>query len=128
MPEISVLLNNYNYGRFLGEAIASVLAQEYQDFELIIVDDGSTDNSEEIIDSFSDERIRKIRKANGGQLSAFNRGFAESRGKILCFLDSDDVYPPGYLPRRHFMRKIRVAAVCWVKLNISAAGRGWMKP
>lgn len=97
MPEISVLLNNYNYGRFLGEAIASVLAQEYQDFELIIVDDGSTDNSEEIIDSFSDERIRKIRKANGGQLSAFNRGFAESRGKILCFLDSDDVYPPGYL-------------------------------
>lgn len=97
MPKISVLLNNYNYGCFVGEAIRSVLDQDFRDFELIAVDDGSSDDSRDIIGSFEDDRIKTVFKANGGQLSAFNTGVLESRGEILCFLDSDDTYRPGYL-------------------------------
>ena len=106
MPEISVIMDNYNYGQYIGEAIRSVLSQDFSDFELIIVDDGSTDNSREIISSFPDSRIKKIFQENGGQLSAFNAGFQAATGKIVCFLDSDDLYQQGYLSSvaKHFSR------------------------
>lgn len=96
---ISILINNYNYGRFLKECINSVLNQTYQDFEIIIVDDGSTDNSHQILDCYStiDKRIKVIKKDNGGQLSAFNAGFLASKGEIIFFLDSDDIYYENYL-------------------------------
>ena len=97
MNKISVLINSFNYGKYLGEAIGSVLAQDYPDFELIVVDDGSTDESPEVIASFHDERMTAVMKSNGGQLSAFNAGFLASKGDILCFLDADDMYQPGYL-------------------------------
>lgn len=93
-PLISVLINNYNYAPFIKESVESVLAQTYQNFEIIIVDDGSTDNSAEIIESFRDTRITKIFKANGGQASAFNAGFEVSRGDLITFLDSDDWWKP----------------------------------
>ena len=92
-PLVSILINNYNYGRFLKDAIASALNQSYQPIEVIVVDDGSTDNSREIIVSFGD-RIKTILKENGGQASAFNQGFASSQGEIICFLDSDDLFKP----------------------------------
>lgn len=90
-PLVSILINNYNYGRFLSEAIDSALKQTYSNIEVIVVDDGSTDNSHEIIKSYG-ERIVPILKQNGGQASAFNEGFAASRGEIICFLDSDDIF------------------------------------
>ncbi len=90
---VSILINNYNYGRFLPEAIDSALMQTYSNVEVIVVDDGSTDNSQEIIKSYGD-RIIPILKQNGGQASAFNEGFAASRGEIICFLDSDDLFKP----------------------------------
>jgi glycosyltransferase involved in cell wall biosynthesis len=87
---ISVIINNYNYDRFLPEAIESALHQTYPHTEVIVVDDGSTDRSREIIDRYS-SRIRPVLKPNGGQASAFNAGFAVSHGDIVIFLDSDDV-------------------------------------
>ena len=90
-PLVSVLINNYNYGNFIAEAIDSALNQNYPSVEVIVVDDGSTDNSREIIASYSD-RIKPILKENGGQASAFNAGFAASKGEIICFLDSDDLF------------------------------------
>lgn len=90
---VSILINNYNYGCFLAEAIDSALAQTYENFEVIVVDDGSTDNSREIIESYGN-KIVPVLKENGGQASAFNTGFAASRGSIICFLDSDDVFLP----------------------------------
>ena len=81
----------------MGEAIRSVLSQDYPDFELIVVDDGSTDDSREVIGSFHDGRMKIVEKPNGGQLSAFNAGFSASEGEIICFLDADDMYQPGYL-------------------------------
>jgi glycosyltransferase involved in cell wall biosynthesis len=92
-PLVSILINNYNYGRFLTEAIDSGLNQTYDKVEVIVVDDGSTDNSHEIIASYGD-KIIPIIKSNGGQASAFNAGFAASHGEIICFLDSDDIFLP----------------------------------
>ncbi len=88
-PLVSILINNYNYGRFLREAIDSALNQTYRNTEVIVVDDGSTDNSREIIASYGD-RIIPVLKDNGGQASAFNAGFRVSKGDLICYLDSDD--------------------------------------
>jgi glycosyltransferase involved in cell wall biosynthesis len=92
-PLVSVLINNYNYARFLGAAIDSALGQDYPFVEVIVVDDGSTDDSCRVIASYG-RRVIPILTENGGQASAFNAGAAASRGEILCFLDSDDVFYP----------------------------------
>jgi glycosyltransferase involved in cell wall biosynthesis len=92
-PLVSILINNYNYARYLGTAIESALNQTYRPTEVIIVDDGSTDNSREVIASFG-SRVISVLKTNGGQASAFNAGFAASQGNIICFLDSDDWFLP----------------------------------
>lgn len=99
---VSVLINNYNYARFLHEAIESVLFQTYTDWELIVVDDGSTDGSQEVIERYASrypDRIRCIVKENGGQASCFNVGFAMAKGEIVAFLDSDDLWFPNKLER-----------------------------
>jgi glycosyltransferase involved in cell wall biosynthesis len=93
LPLVSIIINNYNYGHFLDEAIDSALTQSYPNIEVIVVDDGSTDNSREIIANYVN-RLFPIVKENGGQGSAFNAGFAASRGDIVIFLDSDDVLLP----------------------------------
>jgi glycosyltransferase involved in cell wall biosynthesis len=86
---VSIIINNYNYDRFLAEAINSALNQTYANTEVIVVDDGSTDRSREIIAGYGD-RILPILQANGKQAAAFNSGFAHSKGEIIIFLDSDD--------------------------------------
>jgi glycosyltransferase involved in cell wall biosynthesis len=92
-PLVSILINNYNYGRFLTAAIDSAIAQTYPHIEIVVVDDGSTDNSHDVITSYG-HKIIPIFKQNGGQASAFNTGFAASRGEIICFLDADDIFLP----------------------------------
>jgi glycosyltransferase involved in cell wall biosynthesis len=92
-PLVSILINNYNYDRFLAEAIDSALNQTYDAVEVIVVDDGSTDNSRSIINRYGD-RIVKVFKKNGGQASALNAGFAISIGDIVCILDADDIFLP----------------------------------
>ncbi|MFC1535543.1 glycosyltransferase family 2 protein [Candidatus Neomarinimicrobiota bacterium] len=94
-PLISVLVANYNYEDYVGEAVEAVLSQTYQNFELIICDDGSVDQSREIIRRYiSDPRIMLIEKENSGQASALNEAFAKSTGEIICLLDSDDSFLP----------------------------------
>ncbi|MEM1253010.1 MAG: glycosyltransferase family 2 protein [Cyanobacteria bacterium P01_H01_bin.21] len=93
LPLVSVLINNYNYGKFLKQAVDSCLNQTYENVEVIVVDDGSTDDSKEIIESFGDQVI-PILKKNGGQASALNAGFQASSGDIICLLDADDLYLP----------------------------------
>jgi hypothetical protein len=88
-PFLSVIINNYNYSAFLRQAIDSCLAQRYEQFEVIVVDDGSQDDSPQIIRSYGD-RIIPVLKSNGGQASAINAGFAASRGEIIVLLDADD--------------------------------------
>ncbi len=97
-PLVSVIIGNYNYGNFLAEAIDSVLRQTYRHFELIVIDDGSTDNSREVIESYEGQLIA-IFQPNGGQGAAFNTGIAKAQGEIICFLDSDDYYHPDKLSK-----------------------------
>ena len=92
-PIISIILNNYNYDRFLNKAITSALEQTYPHTEVIVVDDGSTDDSRKIITSYGN-RIVPVLKENGGMSSACNAGFAASRGEIVIFLDADDYLFP----------------------------------
>lgn len=90
---VSIIIDNYNYARYLRAAINSALDQTYTHTEVIVVDDGSTDESPEIIQSYGN-KIISVLKENGGQSSAFNAGFAASKGEVICFLDSDDTFLP----------------------------------
>lgn len=92
-PLASIIVNNYNYGRFLSEAIDSALAQTYSPLEVLVVDDGSTDESRGVIASYGD-RIVPLLKENGGQASTFNAGFQACKGAVVVFLDADDVLLP----------------------------------
>lgn len=86
---VSIVVDNYNYARFLPHAIDSALAQTWPDTEVIVVDDGSTDGSRAVIAAYG-ERVKPVLKENGGQASAFNAGFAASAGELVMFLDADD--------------------------------------
>jgi glycosyltransferase involved in cell wall biosynthesis len=97
-PLVSIIINNYNYARYVGAAVDSALAQGYPRLEVIVIDDGSQDGSRELISAYG-SRIKAVFKENGGQSSAFNLGFAQSHGDIVCFLDSDDVFMPEKVTR-----------------------------
>lgn len=101
VPYVSIILNNYNYESYLGEAVESVLKQTWQDYELILVDDGSTDNSRSIIERYAEkcDKIVPIYKKNGGQTSAFNAAFSAARGSIIALLDADDYWYPEKLEK-----------------------------
>jgi glycosyltransferase involved in cell wall biosynthesis len=94
VPEISVIIPSYNHAGFIGAAIDSVLSQTYSDLELIVVDDGSTDHTRQVLGQFADNRLRVLFQENQGAHAAINRGLRESTGKYLAILNSDDIYHP----------------------------------
>jgi glycosyltransferase involved in cell wall biosynthesis len=101
MKRLSVVIANYNYADYVGQAIDSALALRWDDVEVIVVDDGSTDGSRGIISAY-ESRVRSLFIENSGQRLAVNRGFAESTGDVVVFLDADDVLPvdlPQHLTR-----------------------------
>jgi glycosyltransferase involved in cell wall biosynthesis len=91
--KVSIIINNYNYAEYLVSCIESALAQTYSNTEVIVADDGSTDNSRAIIESYGSSLIPTF-KLNGGQASAFNAGYRKSSGDLVIFLDSDDILWP----------------------------------
>ena len=93
-PVVSVCVVNHDYARFLPAAIDSALGQGWGDVEVVVVDDGSTDGSRQVIAGYGD-RVIAVHKENGGQGSAFNAGFAACSGDLVAFLDADDVLEPG---------------------------------
>jgi glycosyltransferase involved in cell wall biosynthesis len=93
IPLVSVIIPTYNRGWILKEAIESVQFQTYRNFELIIVDDGSTDNTREVLEEFKEELV-VIRQKNKGVSAARNKGVSFSRGTLIAFLDSDDLWKP----------------------------------
>ena len=97
-PLLSIVIANYNYGRFLEEAIQSVLSQSCNDYELIIVDGGSTDNSVEIIKKYEDKIAWWVSEKDKGQSDAFNKGFAHAKGKYLTWLNADDILFQSIIP------------------------------
>jgi glycosyltransferase involved in cell wall biosynthesis len=98
MPQVSVIIPSYNQARFVGATVESVLAQTYPDVEVIVVDDGSTDDTQAVLAAYR-ERIRYIYQENKGLAGARNTGFLASHGDYLLFLDSDDLIYPDKLAR-----------------------------
>jgi glycosyltransferase involved in cell wall biosynthesis len=90
-PKITVLMPAYNAEKYIGEAIASVLDQTFTDFELLIINDGSTDTTEKIIRSFTDERIRLINQSNHGVAAALNMGLLNANAALVARFDADDI-------------------------------------
>lgn len=97
MPLVSVVIPLYNKELHIERTINSVLAQNIQDFELLIIDDGSTDKSAEVVKSFTDPRILLIHQENAGVSAARNRGIKEAKADLIAFLDADDEWTPSFL-------------------------------
>lgn len=112
-PLVSVVIATYNMGQYLPEAVESVLNQHWKNLEVIVVDDGSEDNTAESISRFNNEpRFRYVRTINQGQPKAKNRGLAESKGEFIGFCDADDLWHPEKLKNQipHF-KNVRVGVV-----------------
>jgi glycosyltransferase involved in cell wall biosynthesis len=125
MPLVTVLLPVFNAEKYLAEAISSVLAQTFSDFELLIVDDGSTDRSPEIIKSFTDPRIRYLRNEQNEKLiRTLNRGLREARGEYIARMDSDDICFPQRLERQlqFFQREPDTAVAGTFAIRIDERG------
>ena len=97
MPFISVVIPLWNKKAFIGDTLQSVLGQTHRDFEVIVVNDGSTDGGEDVVHSFKDPRIRLINQENSGQSAARNRGVTAARGDLIAFIDADDLWEPTFL-------------------------------
>ncbi len=97
VPKVSVIIPTYNRSEALRDTIASVLRQSEEDLELIVVDDGSTDDTAEVVSRCSDARVRYFHQSNGGPASARNCGLAHASGTYVAFLDHDDLWPADFL-------------------------------
>lgn len=93
----SVIIPLYNKANYIEEALQSVFNQSYQNFQVIVVDDGSKDDSVKRVQAIKDERLRLVQQPNGGVSSARNKGISLAEGELVCFLDADDWYQPSYL-------------------------------
>jgi glycosyltransferase involved in cell wall biosynthesis len=123
LPLASIVISSYNYGRFLPDAIDSALGQTYTNTEVIVVDDGSTDHSREVIAGYG-ERVRPLWKDNAGQASCLNVGYRSSRGEVIFFVDSDDLLLPTAVEMAlPFFGDPRVAKVHWPLWAIDDQGR-----
>ena len=100
MPAVSVVIPSYNSQTYIGQTIGSVLAQTMTDFELLVVDDGSTDETPALVRQCGDARVRLIPQANAGVCRARNRGITEARAPLICLLDHDDWWYPHKLQRQ----------------------------
>lgn len=96
-PKVTAIIPTYNSGDLLKDSINSILSQTLKDFELLIIDDGSTDNTREMVNAIDDDRLKYYYKPNGGVSSARNMGINNASGQYVAFLDADDMWPQNYL-------------------------------
>ena len=128
---VSIITPLYNSERFVGQTVESVLAQTYPHWEMIVVDDGSTDNGVEIVRRYmaQDKRIRLYQQPNGGCAAARNRGLNEAKGRYYCFLDSDDYWDPTFLEEQlAFMAEKRAAIVTCSVRRVDENGVAILSP
>jgi len=123
-PAVSVVIPLYNKARYVERCLRSVAAQTIQDFEAIIVDDGSTDDSASLVKPFLGERFRLVTQENSGPSAARNRGLREARADLVAFLDADDWWEPAFLERLHrFLLDWHQAAIVGCRLIDPSTGQ-----
>lgn len=128
IPFFSVIIPVYNRAAALKAALDSVLAQTCQDFEIVVVDDGSSDNPKIVVDALGDPRIRFIAQVNAGGGAARNTGIDHARGQFCAFLDSDDAFLPGHLQAMKFLAGTAdTAGYARVRVD-RGGGRTFLKP
>ena len=98
-PLVTVIMPTYNYGRYVADAIQSIQAQTFGDFEIVVVDDGSTDDTPAVLARLAEPRLRVIRQERAGTASSRNRGLEAARGEFITWLDADDLWKPTFLER-----------------------------
>ena len=128
---VSIITPCYNAGRFVAETIESVLGQTWPDWEMIVVDDGSSDASADIVARFAerDSRIRLIRQANAGTACARNAAMRQARGRYIALLDADDVWEPEFLERQlAFMKAKGAICVCSAYRRINERSEEILRP
>ena len=126
---ISVIIPAYNHEKFVGQAVESVLNQSWKNLELIVIDDGSTDRTGEIIKSYDDKRLTYIYQENRDAYNALNRGLHMAKGDYISILNSDDVYPPNRLKRLVSVRKKTKAACIFTDIQpIGENGEKFLDP
>lgn len=120
-PLVSILTPTYNHEKFIGQCIESVLAQTYPHWELIIIDDGSTDKTEEVIAQYRDKRIKYIRQNNVGIWKlgeTYNKAIQRSQGEFIAFIDGDDFWPPYKLEKQLTAFERQEVVLSWGKAAI----------
>jgi glycosyltransferase involved in cell wall biosynthesis len=128
-PFFSVVIPVYNRADVLGDAIRSVLAQTEQDFEIVVVDDGSRDDPARVAASFADARLRFVRQENKGGGAARNAGIDLAQGRFVAFLDSDDVYLPEHLATMRRLLEGTERTVGYARIVVDRGdGRSFLKP
>lgn len=121
---VSVITPCYNGEKYIGHTIRSVLAQTYENWEMLIVDDGSRDRSADIVRGFTDPRIHLIQQENAGSAAARNAGIRAAKGRFLALLDADDVWEPEFLQRQlEFMESRKAVCVCCAYRCIDENGK-----
>ena len=128
-PFFSVVIPVYNRAARLGAAIQSVRAQSFQDFEILVVDDGSTDNPRAVVNALHDPRIRFIRRINAGGGAARNTGIDQAQGAFVAFLDSDDLFLPHHLESMHALLRGTAGLAGYARVRVDRGnGRVFLKP
>ena len=128
-PFFSVVIPVYNRAAALARAIASVRAQSFADFEIVVVDDGSKDDPRAVIEALNDPRIRFIRQDNAGGGAARNTGIDHAQGAFVAFLDSDDAFLPQHLQAMHELLNGTVGLAGYARVRVDRGeGRTFLKP
>lgn len=128
---VSIITPCYNGSKHVAKTIESVIAQTYTNWEMIIIDDGSKDNSAEIIQAYAnkDKRIKLIQQPNGGSAAARNNGIRRAEGQYIALLDADDLWLPEFLQEQiHFMKENETICVYSTRLFIDEDGKEILRP
>lgn len=120
MPFFSVIIPSYNRAHLIAATLRSVVSQSFTDWEILLIDDGSTDNTKEVVGSFADSRIKYFYQQNAERSAARNNGISKATGQFICFLDSDDVWLPNHLQtmynaiqKNNLKPALYFTVVCW---------------
>jgi len=129
MPRFSIIIPTYNRSTSIAHTLQSCFQQTFTDFEVVVVDDGSTDNSVEVLNAITDERLKVLTQANAGPAAARNTGMKAATGEFIAFLDSDDVWYPEFLQCAENMLSGNEEQVLYGQIIVDrGVGRYWVKP